>query len=108
VLLPTIVQADFTGWNGPDLCAGLDTYAHKLCNLLWDIQKILYAGALVLAIIMVIIGGITYMTAGESEDKAKKARKMITNGIIGFAIVIAFSFIIGIVREIITNSLLQV
>lgn len=106
ILFPVVVRAQIWGPIVPDInfCAGLDPYATKLCNLLIKIQQILYAIALVLAIIMVIIGGITYMTAGADEAKIGKARKLLTSAVIGFAIVVAFGFIIGIVREIIVNS----
>ncbi|MFH1838638.1 MAG: hypothetical protein ABH808_04085 [Candidatus Kuenenbacteria bacterium] len=41
-----------------------------------------------IAIIMIIIGGLMWMTSGGSEDKAKKARGILVNAIIGLFIVL--------------------
>ncbi|NQT49430.1 hypothetical protein HQ571_01920 [Candidatus Kuenenbacteria bacterium] len=43
----------------------------------------------VIAVIIVLIGGFKYMTAGGSEEKAGDARKYIISGIIGLAIILA-------------------
>jgi len=81
-------------------------YSARLCNLLWTIQQILYAVGIGLAGIMVILGGITYMSARDSEEQTAKAKKMITNGLIGFAIVLSFALIMGLVRGIVSQTLL--
>jgi len=81
------------------------TYSLKLCVLLLRVQQILYGLSLSIAVVFVIIGGIIYVTAGDSEDKTKTAKKMIVNALIGFAIVLSVGFLIGIVRELITNTI---
>jgi hypothetical protein len=43
----------------------------------------------VVAVVIVLIGGFKYMTSGGNEEKAKDARKYITYGIIGLAIILA-------------------
>jgi hypothetical protein len=43
----------------------------------------------VVAIVIVLIGGFLYMTAGGSDEKAAKARKWIVSGIIGLAIILS-------------------
>ena len=88
-------------------CSQLGTYARRLCNLLWTVQQILYAVGIGLAGIMVVMGGITYMSARDDEAQTAKAKKMITNGLIGFAIVISFALIMGFVRGIVSQTLLQ-
>lgn len=80
-------------------------YSLKLCVLLLKIQQILYGLSLSIAVVFIIIGGIIYITAGDSEDKIKTAKKMIINALIGFAIVLSVGFLIGIVREIITGTI---
>lgn len=87
-------------------CDQLEEYSGKLCDLLWTVQQILYAVGIGLAGIMVILGGITYMSARDSEEQTTKAKKMITNGLIGFAIVISFALIMGLVRGIVSETLL--
>jgi hypothetical protein len=43
----------------------------------------------VVAIIIVLIGGFKYMTAGGSDEKVQEARKWIISGIIGLAIILS-------------------
>lgn len=43
----------------------------------------------VVAIIIVLIGGFKYMTAGGSDDKVADAKKWIISGIIGLAIILS-------------------
>mgnify|MGYP001601665506 CR=1 FL=1 len=87
-------------------CDQLEEYSSKLCDLLWTVQQILYAVGIGLAGIMIILGGITYISARDSEEQTTKAKKMITNGLIGFAIVISFALIMGLVRGIVSETLL--
>lgn len=43
----------------------------------------------VIAIVIVLIGGFKYMTAGGSDEKVQDARKYIVSGIIGVAIILS-------------------
>ncbi len=43
----------------------------------------------VVAVVIVLIGGFKYMTAGGSDEKVQDARKYIVSGIIGLAIVLS-------------------
>ena len=43
----------------------------------------------VIAIVIVLIGGFKYMTAGGSDEKVQEARKYIVSGIIGVAIILS-------------------
>ncbi|MCX6809195.1 MAG: hypothetical protein NTZ65_00335 [Candidatus Berkelbacteria bacterium] len=53
----------------------------------------------VIAVIYLIFGGITYVTAGGDAEKAGKGRQTITNAIIGIVIIIAalaiFNAVVG-------------
>lgn len=53
----------------------------------------------VLFLILTIYGGYLYMTAGGNEDQVKKAKKFITNALIGLVITLSAyaltSFIVG-------------
>ncbi len=42
-----------------------------------------------IAVIIILIGGFKWMTAGGNEDKVGEAKKMITQGLIGLVIVLA-------------------
>jgi len=43
----------------------------------------------IVAVVIILIGGFKWMTAGGNQDEVDKAKKLITNGIIGLAIILA-------------------
>lgn len=53
-----------------------------------------------IAVILILVGGFQWMTAGGNDDKVAKAKKLITNGLIGL-IIIAASW--GIARFAVTS-----
>ena len=57
--------------------------------------------AIVIAVIMIILGGIRYMTSGEDTAKAKA---MIFNGIIGAAVVLAVGLILRTLAGLLTQT----
>jgi len=48
----------------------------------------MYAIGGAVALIVVVIGGISYMTAGGNEDRQKSAKKTIITGLIGAAVIL--------------------
>lgn len=42
-----------------------------------------------IAVVLILIGGFMWMTAGGNEDRVKKGRQFIINGIIGLVIILA-------------------
>lgn len=54
-----------------------------------DIIGIVLSFVGVLFFILIIVGGIQWMTAGGSDDKVKKAKTLITNAAIGLIIVLS-------------------
>lgn len=57
----------------------------------------------IVAVIIILLGGFKWMTAGGNEDKTGEAKKLITAGIIGLVIIIA-AFAIA---TFVLNSLIQ-
>lgn len=43
----------------------------------------------IIAVVIVLLGGFKYMTAGGNEEKTSEARKLIVSGIIGLAIILS-------------------
>lgn len=43
----------------------------------------------VIALVIILIGGFLWMTSGGNEDQIKKAKKMLTAGVIGLAIILS-------------------
>lgn len=80
-------------------CSVLTSYVDKLECILNNIAIVLYVVAGGIALIIILIGGITYMTAGGKEDSISKAKKIITNGLIGTAIVLCAGFILDLLAE---------
>lgn len=80
-------------------CGSYSSYVDKLKCVLNNIAIVLYVVAGGIALIIMIIGGITYMTASGNEDNINKAKKLITNGLIGTAIVLCAGFILDLLAE---------
>ncbi len=53
----------------------------------------------IIATIYLILGAYYYMTGGANEDQTKKGKKMITNAIIGLAIIILSFVILKVVEN---------
>ena len=49
----------------------------------------------IIAVVIVLMGGFTWMTAGGNEEKVTKAKDMIIAGVIGLAIILAAYAIAG-------------
>jgi hypothetical protein len=62
------------------------------------IKDIILTVGLGIAIIVLVIGGIQYATAGSNMDKAQNARKLMINAVVGIAIVFAAAFILALIQ----------
>lgn len=74
------------GWTLQDILDITDNVAN------W-----LYVIGFAIALLVVIIGGISYMTSGGDEEKQKKAKKTIITGLIGAAIILLAGIILDTV-----------
>jgi len=84
--------------------AGYDNTAN-LCFLIEDITGILYVLGLGLGVLAIIVGGIAYITSAGDQSRTDKAKKIITYGLIGAAIILLSSFIVDLLYEVIVNQL---
>ncbi len=91
LLFPSIAQALD--------CGGLPPYTEKLCGILNNIATALYIMGGGIALVIILIGGITIMTASGNEESLKKGKKVIVNGLIGAAIVVCAGFILDLLAE---------
>lgn len=83
VALPVLAQAlDFAI---PDIGTG----KQDLQTTIGSIIKVALSFLGVVAIVIVLIGGFKYMTAGGSDEKTGDAKKYIISGIIGLAIILS-------------------
>ncbi|MBD3282265.1 MAG: hypothetical protein GF387_01500 [Candidatus Portnoybacteria bacterium] len=110
IFAPFVVGAQNLDWD-VDECddirsQGYDSAA-KLCELMKDIEVILYIFGIGLAVIIVILGGVQYMTSQGDDNKIDKAKKTLTYGLIGAAIVMASGFIISMVADIVLGKIVN-
>lgn len=99
---PTTPNAS-TGIKGNNGC-GTDTSIIKcdpgsdenpIINLLQQAVKVLYGVIGVLAVVVIMIAGVIYGTAGDREDRVKLAKTMITNTIIGILLYVFMTVILN-------------
>lgn len=95
--LPFIVGAVDPGPVYPDPVT-------TICKILDAIKKIVLAIGFGIAVIMLVAGGIGYMTAGGDPEKSTKAKKLMINALIGVAIVLAATFIIALVQGLLSGG----
>ena len=89
------------------LLAGAQQYPDPIttiCNILEVVQNIILAIGLGIAVIVLIVGGIQYITAGGNAEKADGAKKLIINSIIGIIIILAAAFILALVQGLLVGS----
>lgn len=87
-------QADCAGLAGEDLthCQEVNTLlsqAPTIAHITMDVLSFLLAIVGTLAIIMLVAGGIMYLTAAGEEDKIEKGKKLVKFAIIGIIIALA-------------------
>jgi hypothetical protein len=97
-----LAQGEGPIYEGP-VTRGLGEHETRLIDFLKTIENFLYYFAMGLALIMIVISGIMYITAQSDDEKIKKAKKTLVSGIIGTAIVLAAGFIIDAIISVITN-----
>ena len=74
-----------------------------ICNVLQIAKTIVAAVGFGIAVILLIVAGIRYMTAGGDEAKAGAAKGAIINAVIGIVIVVAAVFIIGLAQGLVMD-----
>lgn len=71
----------------------------KIIKLIDDAANWVYTIGFAVALIVLVVGGISYMTAGGNEDKQKSAKKTIVTGLIGAAIILLAGIILDTVAK---------
>ena len=102
VLTPSLVNAICEIYTGIEP-AEIGPYSQKLMDIIDKIATLLLVIGIGASILVIIIGGIKYMTSGGDEKKAGDARKFVTYGVIGFIVVVAAQFLICLLAEFLAN-----
>lgn len=71
----------------------------QVVNIIDNVANWAYVIGFAIALIVIIVGGISYMTAGGNEDKQKGAKKLIIQGLIGAAIILLAGIILDTVAK---------
>ncbi|MDP2934146.1 MAG: TrbC/VirB2 family protein [bacterium] len=74
-----------------------------ICNVLQVAKTIVAAVGFGIAVILLIVAGIKYMTSGGDAEKAGTAKGAIINAVIGIVIVVAAVFIIGLAQGLVMD-----
>jgi cytochrome bd-type quinol oxidase subunit 2 len=105
LLTPGITLADSPNCCGTTVCNGIlkglpcDTPSSSLGDiniLVNNILGMLLEAAGVLFIIMLIVGGITYISSAGNEKQADTAKKILTAAIVGLILTVLSTFIVRI------------
>lgn len=86
----------------PKLLEGVNTNSVEgIFQLAGNIMKLLFWLAGVAAVIIIIIAGIQYITSAGSPEQTARAKKTITNAVVGLILVIfAYAIVSFIVEQI--------
>ncbi|HUT22465.1 MAG TPA: pilin [Candidatus Bipolaricaulota bacterium] len=114
LVTPAVVLADSTGAAGtPDIIGTLGTTgdqfgaeSRSLPVVIGDIIRIVLTFMGIILLVVILYGGFLYMTAGGADEKVKKAKDWIINGIIGLVIVLlAYAISSYVVGELVNVTL---
>ncbi len=78
-----------TGFGVKQVEEGVDLGRRHLIKKITAIINVLLGLLGIIAVVIILVGGFKWMTAGGNEDKVGEARKMIFAGIIGLAIILS-------------------
>ena len=87
-----------------DLPAGQPITFDEIDNLIERVASFMIVTSVILAVIFIIWGGITYMAAGADTTKVAEAQTRIKNGVIGAAVVLGVGVIIQTIAGIVTRD----
>ncbi len=95
-------QDSFAGGEGFAADAGLQS--GDLVGTISNIIRVALGFLGIIAVIIILLGGFKWMTAGGNDDKVKDAKKLIFSGIIGLVIVLsAFAIANFVISTFITS-----
>ena len=95
-----------TGWASQlaDLPVGKPITLPEVDSLIGRIAQFLVVTSVLIAVIMIVWSGITYMYAGSDATKVGEAQTRLKNAVIGAAIVLGVGVIIQTIAGIVTRD----
>ena len=101
-LMPVLVLAQLPTPTSP--YAGTPITLSDVRSLIETVARFLILVSVVIAVIFIVWGGISYMMAGDDAAKAGAARSRIVNGIIGALVVLAVGLILQTLASLVNWS----
>ena len=86
--VPFLARAQMEELNNAAGVAGFANNETDLAVIIGKIVKVVIQFLGLIALVIILIGGFQWMTSGGDEEKIKSARRLMTNGVIGMAIVV--------------------
>jgi hypothetical protein len=104
-LLPAIAHAQGLGNFGLEYVTEIGLGTQDVRVTVARIIRIFMGLLGLVAVVIILLGGFKWMTAGGSEDKIQEAKGLITSGVIGLAIIVsAFAIASFVINSLITAS----
>jgi len=100
IVVPLVIKAQ--GLPNPLQCGGQPV--ETIDGLIGCITNALKVLVIPIATVMIVIGGIQYLTSLGNEDKIRRAKATLLYAIIGTAVVLAVDFIVDLIREILKKT----
>jgi len=99
LVVPTLALANAN--LGLDTASSIGLGNADAKNVVVNLIRVVLGFLGLIAVVIILIGGFMWMTAGGNEDKVTKGRKYIINGVIGLVIVLgAFSIATFVISQI--------
>ena|SRR3989344_4531398 len=103
LILPVLVFAVTIPNPSPTL-GGEAIDLDEIQDLIEGIARFLIIISVVIAVIVIVYGGIRWIAAGSNEEAVGKAKTIVLNGIIGTLVVLAVGVILQTLAGVVTRS----
>jgi hypothetical protein len=97
LVCPLLIKAQTTTIPNPLRCEDIECIVQTIADMIAGL-------VIVIGTIMIIVGGIQYISSAGNEDRARRAKNTVLYAIIGIAIAVSVDFIIGFLREILSQN----
>ena len=88
LVLPIVAQAAVTPFSVEDVGASVGLESSDLKETVINIIQWVLGILALVAIVLIILGGVTWMTAAGNDEKVDKAKKIISAAVIGLIVVL--------------------
>ncbi|TAL50727.1 hypothetical protein EPN81_01970 [Patescibacteria group bacterium] len=107
LLLPATALAQLsdakTDLESVGAAIGTDATTNDLPELIGNIIKVLLSVLGIIFVVLVVYAGFLYLTSAGEDDKVKKAKKLLSQSVIGLVIIVAAYAIAAFVIEALTE-----